>query len=180
MRESDESVAFAKCVAAIERGSPRSNDGDPSSAYDDAFVAEAVDFAFFVAARRGLRAEKTPAEEKRAEALAAVSASFAEATRATLRSLELRAERAGSGTSGLAEVWRCDDDHPVLESTLYWMFENDVVAETVEERTSSAFGSPFSSEKARNESALVETRKDSGSSSSSPSEGENICKFMLF
>jgi hypothetical protein len=179
MRESDESVAFAKCVAAIERGKPtRSNDDGCArfGKYDDAFVAEAVDFAFFVAARRGLRAEKTPAETKRAEALAAVSSSFAEATRSALRSLELRAERADSGTSGLAEVWRYGDDHPVLESTQYWMLENDDVAETVQERLSSAFVSLFS-DKAKNESAeKVETRKekDSGSSSSSsPSSEKN-------
>jgi hypothetical protein len=180
MRESDESVAFAKCVAAIERGKPtRSNDDGVArfGKYDDAFVAEAVDFAFFVAARRGLRAEKTPAETKRAEALAAVSSSFAEATRAALRSLELRAERADGEKSGLAEVWRYGDDHPVLESTQYWMLENDVVAETVQERLSSAFVSPLFSDKAKNESAeKVETRKekDSGSSSSSsPSSEKN-------
>ncbi len=180
MRESDESVAFAKCVAAIERGGPtRSNDDGCArfGKYDDAFVAEAVDFAFFVAARRGLRAEKTPAETKRAEALAAVSSSFAEATRAALRSLELRAERADGEKSGLTEVWRYGDDHPVLESTQYWMLENDVVAETVQERLSSAFVSPLFSDKAKNESAeKVETRKekDSGSSSSSsPSSEKN-------
>jgi hypothetical protein len=77
----------------------------------------------------------------------------------------------------LAEVWRYGDDHPVLESTQYWMLENDVVAETVQERLSSAFVSPLFSDKAKNESAeKVETRKekDSGSSSSSsPSSEKN-------
>ena len=77
----------------------------------------------------------------------------------------------------MTEVWRYSDDHPVLESKQYWMLENDVVAETVQERLSSAFVSPLFSDKAKNESAeKVETRKekDSGSSSSSsPSSEKN-------
>ena len=65
-RESDESVAFAECVAAIKRGGARreiraesdATNRETNREFDDQLVAEALDYAFFVASARATREER--------------------------------------------------------------------------------------------------------------------------
>ena len=135
--ESDESVAFAECVAAIKRGGVRvPESGVSSKKFDDQLVAEALDYVFFVASARATRAKNgiDAEEKKRQEAQARGASSFAEATRAAMDSLELRADI--TKTSGLDKAWV---DHPVLESLRAWMLERSAVADAVAERLAATF-----------------------------------------
>ena len=135
MHDSDESVAFAKCVAAIASGSPRVADATNA----DSLVAEAVDFAFFVAAKRERRAEEgsSPAEANVGAAAESGAHSFAEATRAALDGLEKRAARRGE--SGLRDIWRFQDSQSVIDSVRYWMTRHGAVADVVAERLAATF-----------------------------------------
>ena len=99
--------------------------------FDDQLVAEALDYAFFVASARATRAKNAAASEKNAAALSQApgASSFAEAARAALDSLELRADI--TETSGLKDAFV--GDHPVLESLRAWMLERSAVADAVAE-----------------------------------------------
>ena len=144
-RESDESVAFAECVAAIKRGGARreiraesdATNRETNREFDDQLVAEALDYAFFVASARATRAKNAAASEKNAAALSQApgASSFAEAARAALDSLELRADI--TETSGLKDAFV--GDHPVLESLRAWMLERSAVADAVADRLKETF-----------------------------------------
>jgi len=106
-------------------------------AFDDQLVAEALDYVFFVASARATRAKNAAAEEKKKEetrGASGASRAFAEATRAAMDSLELRADI--TKTSGLEHAWV---DHPVLESLRAWMLERSAVADAVAERLAATF-----------------------------------------
>ena len=127
VHESDESAAFAKCVAAIETGSPRAKTENA-----DSRVAELVDFAVFMAAKRDRRF----VEDARASEM------FAEVTRAALNHLERR------GGSDPRDAWAGLDldawgdresAHPVLDSVRCWMWEHTAVADVVAERLAATF-----------------------------------------